>query len=177
LLLLVLFFSQNHDSSPLSENSFLLVQLYIEKRREIQEIKAGIIITGPKWPEPVEIKRVGYNGDYIHIVGATALSNNHIDQLIPSEELSDISIRTINTDFKSEAWKVFHIKFVKVNVDQEQEISSRYGIRGIPVIKFFCEGKEVGEIVGYISKDVLNNEIKRVSNNAQSCLANTSLVK
>lgn len=69
------------------------------------------------------------------------------------------------------------IKFVKVNVDQEQEISSRYGIRGVPVIKFFCEGKEVGEIVGYISKDALNDEIKRVSNSTQSCLATTSLVK
>ena len=26
-------------------------------------------------------------------------------QLIPIEELSDISIRTVDTDFKSEAWK------------------------------------------------------------------------
>jgi hypothetical protein len=34
---------------------------------EVQEIKAGIVITGPKWPEPVEIKRVDYNGDYIHM--------------------------------------------------------------------------------------------------------------
>src|SRR5215203_1236441 len=74
---------------------------------ETQEIKAGIIITDPKWPEPVEIKRVDYSGDYIHIVGATTLSNHHIDQLSPSEELSDISVRTIDTDFKSEAWKMF----------------------------------------------------------------------
>jgi hypothetical protein len=66
---------------------------------EIQGIKVGTIITGPKWPEPVEIKRVDYGRDYVHIVGAT-LSNHHIDQLIPVEELSDISIRTINTDFK-----------------------------------------------------------------------------
>jgi hypothetical protein len=74
---------------------------------EIQEIKAGIIISGPKWPEHVEIKRVDYNGDYVHIVGATTNSHLHIDQLIPSEELSDISIKTIETDFKSEAWKIF----------------------------------------------------------------------
>ena len=69
------------------------------------------------------------------------------------------------------------IIFVKVNVDQEQEITSRYGIQGIPVIKFFCEGKEVGEIVGYISKDALIKEIKRVSNNVQGCLASTSFMK
>jgi hypothetical protein len=74
---------------------------------EIQEIKSGIIISGPKWPEPVEIKRVDYNTDYIHIVGATTISNLHIDQLIPSDELSDISIKAIETDFKREAWKVF----------------------------------------------------------------------
>ncbi len=42
------------------------------------------------------------------------------------------------------------IIFVKVNVDEQQDLVSRYGIRGIPVIKFFCEGKEVGEIVGYV---------------------------
>lgn len=68
---------------------------------ETQEIRAGII-TGPKWPEPVEIKKVDYTGDYVHIVGATTLSSYHIDQLIPIEELSDISIRTVDTDFKSE---------------------------------------------------------------------------
>ena len=37
--------------------------------------KTEIIITSPKWPEPVEIKRVDYNANYIHIVGATTLSN------------------------------------------------------------------------------------------------------
>lgn len=74
---------------------------------ETHELRAGIIITGPKWPEPVEIKKVDYAGDYVHIVGATTLSSQHIDQLIPSEELSDISIRTIHTDFKSESWKLF----------------------------------------------------------------------
>src|SRR5215211_4915540 len=79
--------------------------------------------------------------------------------------------------FESVANDYPDIKFVKVNVDQEQEIASRYGIRGIPVIKFFCEGEEVGEIVGYISKDALNKEIKRVSDSVQSCLANTSLMR
>ena len=39
---------------------------------------------------------------------------------------------------------------MKVNVQAEADIASRYGIRGIPVIKFFCEGKEVGEIVGFV---------------------------
>lgn len=69
------------------------------------------------------------------------------------------------------------IKFVKVNVDEETELASRYGIQGIPVIKFFCEGKEVGEIVGYLPQDVLKKEIENISRNVPNCLANTSLMK
>jgi thioredoxin len=69
------------------------------------------------------------------------------------------------------------IRFVKLNVDEEPEIASRYGIRGIPVIKFFCEGKEVGEIVGYLLQEALKREIENISRNVPNCLANTSLRK
>jgi thioredoxin 1 len=48
---------------------------------------------------------------------------------------------------------------------------------GIPVIKYFCEGKEVGEIVGYIPQDTLRKEIEKISRNTPNCLANTSLRK
>jgi thioredoxin 1 len=70
-----------------------------------------------------------------------------------------------------------NIKFVKINVDQEPDLASRYGIQGIPVIKFFCEGKEVGEIVGYLPQDALTKEIENISKNAPNCLENTSLRK
>ena len=52
------------------------------------------------------------------------------------------------------------IKFVKVNVGEESELASRYRIQCIPVIKFFCEGKEVDEIVGYLSQDALKRRSK-----------------
>ncbi|MDQ6723663.1 MAG: thioredoxin family protein [Thermoproteota archaeon] len=70
-----------------------------------------------------------------------------------------------------------NIKFVKVNVGEESDLASRYGIQGIPVIKFFCESKEVGEIVGYLPQDILKKEIENISRNAPNCLANTSLRK
>jgi thioredoxin 1 len=70
-----------------------------------------------------------------------------------------------------------NIKFVKVNVDEETELATRYGIQGIPVIKFFCEGKEVGEIVGYQPPDSLKKEIENISRNVPNCLANTSVMK
>jgi len=69
------------------------------------------------------------------------------------------------------------VVFAKVNVDAEQDIASRYGIMGIPVIKFFCDKKEVGELVGYMPKDKLRQEIDKMLQIHQQCLAQTSFTK
>lgn len=69
------------------------------------------------------------------------------------------------------------IKFVKVNVQEESEIASRYGIQGIPVIKFFCEGREVGEVVGYVPEGVLRKQVEEIAKNASKCLTNTSIIR
>ena len=45
------------------------------------------------------------------------------------------------------------------------------------LMAFFCEGKEVGEIVGYLPQDTLRKEIENMYKNAENCLANTSLMK
>jgi thioredoxin 1 len=62
-------------------------------------------------------------------------------------------------------------------VEEQQGLAARYGIRGIPVIKFFCEGREVGEIVGYVPQNELEKMISEISSEVPSCLANTSLRK
>jgi len=74
---------------------------------ELREIKPGTILVGPKWKEPVEVKTIDHDGSYVHIVGATTITSQHIDQLIPVDDLTDVSIKTVVTDFKSEPWKVF----------------------------------------------------------------------
>jgi thioredoxin 1 len=76
--------------------------------------------------------------------------------------------------FESTATDYQDIKFVKVNVQAVADIASRYEIRGIPVIKFFCEGKEVGEI-GFVPENVLKKRIEEISKNAPGCLSNTSI--
>jgi thioredoxin 1 len=75
--------------------------------------------------------------------------------------------------FESVAKDYPEIKFVKVNVDEEPEIASQYGIQGIPVVKFFCEGREVCEIVGYVPKETLKHKIEDISKSVPVCLANT----
>ncbi len=55
------------------------------------------------------------------------------------------------------------IKIVKLNVDENQNTPSRYGIRGIPAMLLFKSGAEVGQLVGNQPKDAivdfLNNNI------------------
>ena len=47
----------------------------------------------------------------------------------------------------------------KVNVDDQQEISAKYGIRNIPTILFFKDGEIVDKNVGVAPKSDLANKI------------------
>lgn len=76
-------------------------------RVEVDDLKRGVIIVGPMWPEPISVKTVDVKGRYVHIVASTVPSNRHVDQMIPQEELAGINIQSITTDFTGEAWKVF----------------------------------------------------------------------
>lgn len=45
------------------------------------------------------------------------------------------------------------IKVVKLNVDENMKVPSRYGIRGIPTLLFFKNGELKETIVGALPKD------------------------
>lgn len=47
------------------------------------------------------------------------------------------------------------VKVGKVNVDDNQDLAARFGIRGIPTVMLFKGGKSVGSFVGLKSKDEL----------------------
>ena len=40
------------------------------------------------------------------------------------------------------------VSFAKVNVDENQQVASRYSIRGIPTLLLFKQGKPVQQVVG-----------------------------
>jgi thioredoxin 1 len=54
------------------------------------------------------------------------------------------------------------IKVGKVNVDQNSATPSRYGIRGIPALLFFKDGKIVEQIVGYVPQETIEEKILKV---------------
>lgn len=49
----------------------------------------------------------------------------------------------------------------KLNVEENPICTSKYNIQGIPALKIFKAGKEIGEIVGYHTKDQLVDELKK----------------
>ncbi len=54
------------------------------------------------------------------------------------------------------------VRFVKLNVDENQEISSQLGVMSIPTFIVFKNGKEVGRVVGSMSKNSLKEKIKEI---------------
>lgn len=57
-----------------------------------------------------------------------------------------------------------NVKFVKINVDENQDLSSQYSIFSIPSFLIFKNGKLVTQFVGAQSKDHFIEEINRAVN-------------
>lgn len=53
------------------------------------------------------------------------------------------------------------LKVGKINVDENNVLSMRYNVRSIPTLKFFKNGKMVGEIIGAAPKAAIESEIKK----------------
>ncbi|NWF55401.1 MAG: thioredoxin [Syntrophaceae bacterium] len=54
------------------------------------------------------------------------------------------------------------VKFVKVNVDENPKTPATYGVRGIPTLIMFKDGKIVDQVVGAVPKNQLENLVKKV---------------
>ncbi|MES2965942.1 MAG: thioredoxin [Bdellovibrionota bacterium] len=51
-------------------------------------------------------------------------------------------------------------KIVKVDVDANPDSAAKYGVRGIPTLVLFKDGKEVGRLVGNQPKDAIVTMLK-----------------
>ena len=67
-------------------------------------------------------------------------------------------IGPILEEISDEKKDVIHI--YKINIDTNPEIPQKYGVRGIPTLMFFNEGKLVDTKVGSMSKSSLNEWIE-----------------
>ena len=47
----------------------------------------------------------------------------------------------------------------KMNIDENSEVSSQFGIRSIPTVLFFKNGEQVDKVVGLLTKPALEEKI------------------
>lgn len=67
--------------------------------------------------------------------------------------------------------------FAKVNVEEQQEIAQANGVMGIPVLKMFCNGRNAGELVGFMPKEKLVREIDRLLSSMKECITQSSTLQ
>jgi len=60
------------------------------------------------------------------------------------------------------AEEVKNVKFVKIDVDKNQELSSQYQVFSIPTFLIFKDGQVVNQFVGAMSKEGFLAEINKV---------------
>ncbi len=53
------------------------------------------------------------------------------------------------------------IKVGKINVDENGQLAMRYNVMSIPTLKFFKNGKVVGEMIGAAPKQIVETELKK----------------
>lgn len=64
--------------------------------------------------------------------------------------------------------------FAKVNVEEREDIAQANGVMGIPVLKMFCDGRNVGELVGYMTKEKLVSELDKMLAAIPDCIQQSS---
>lgn len=64
--------------------------------------------------------------------------------------------------FENVSTKFDNIKFCKLNVDNDDEISKKYGVMSIPTIIIFKDGIEIKRNIGFLDEDSLINILEEV---------------
>ena len=69
------------------------------------------------------------------------------------------------------------IKFVKLNVlkvSANREIAIRYGIMSTPTLLFFCEGRPVGQALGFMPKENLKRLLDDMFAKHRECIKHST---
>jgi thioredoxin 1 len=67
------------------------------------------------------------------------------------------TLETLNKELESK------VEFLKLDVDENPEIPTKYNVRGVPTLLFFKNGKLVDQLVGNQSKEVITQVITKNS--------------
>ncbi|WP_257459788.1 thioredoxin [Archangium lipolyticum] len=66
------------------------------------------------------------------------------------------TVEALATEYKG------RVKVAKLDIDDNQATAQQYGIRSVPTLLFFKQGKVVGQIVGAVPRARLENAFQQV---------------
>ena len=72
-------------------------------------VRAGNVIKGHFWNEPVKVEKIEEIGDYIRIVGSTIHSRQYVNTVMKKEEAGELETIEIAPDFSSNPEVVFSV--------------------------------------------------------------------
>jgi thioredoxin 1 len=64
----------------------------------------------------------------------------------------------------------YQATIAKVDIDQEKELATEYGVLSVPTLMLFKDGYQVETLVGQQSKEVLLQNINRYATMGDSCV-------
>ena len=70
--------------------------------------------------------------------------------------------RMIGPIFEKLSEEMTDVKFVKLNVDENQESAGKFGVMSIPTMIVFKDGEALERIVGAMPKEMLQENIKKI---------------
>ena len=100
----------------------------------------------------------------VKVTGVTKLTSSNFEQTISSETPTLVDFwaewcgpcRSMHPIFTRMAKKFKKITFARLNIDQNQEIATKYGIQSIPIFIMFKNGSPVDKVVGAVGEPGIN---------------------
>ena len=66
------------------------------------------------------------------------------------------------------------VLFARVDVSVNLFTGERYGVRGTPTFKFFCQGRPVTELVGAVYPAILKRTVEEVLIHGKECISKST---
>ncbi len=94
------------------------------------------------------------------------LEKENFDELIKDKVVVDFfatwcgPCKMLGPVFEELSTEINDIKFVKVDIDEHEDLCRKYKVMSVPTLIVFDKGKEVKRNIGFIPKDKLKEFIK-----------------